>query len=137
MPTTTFFGIEIAKMCRTWIQEPWVCQNSTVRLPYVRFIAKAFKVVRWDQGPDGVYIHLYHTFDSERRQYAFCRNDFVHALYKWMLYSTTTDIDAINQNYNVIKVELEELEAQLDPSRNVTPVECLFLDGPVYMNGYH
>lgn len=135
--TTIFFGIEIANICKTWHQEPWVTQDSRIRVAFLRFLAKAYKVVRWDQGPDPYYIHLKNTFDGEGRQYAFRRIDFVNALHTWMLKITTTNIESLNENYEVIRLALEQLEPLLDPSReNSTPVECHILESEVYMNGH-
>lgn len=136
MPTTTFFGLEIANICKTWLAEPWVTQNEKIHYAFIKFLAKAYKIVSRDQGPDKLYIHLYNTFDSDGKQYPFRRIDFVHALHKWMMHVTTTDVDLTNQYYNVVRSALEDLEPLLDETRKVTPVECLLRDSPVYMNGH-
>lgn len=137
MPTTAFTAIGIAHLCTSWREESWVNQSETVSRAFDHFLWKAYQVIRWDQGPDAYYVHMYHTFDDAGNRHIFRRIDYVHALYTFMMRLTTTNIEQLNDDYDVLKLALNELEPFMAPERgDPIPVECVMTDGLVYMNGH-
>ena len=134
MLTTAFAPIDIVRLCTDWSEQSWVNGSETVSRAFGQFLFKAHQVNSWDHG---YYIHIYHTFDNEGNRHSFRRIDYVHALYKFMMRLGTTNIWELTNDYNVLISTLRVLEPLWAPARmDPTPVQCIILDGPVYMNGH-
>lgn len=136
MPITAFHPRDVINKCMRFKDEPWANFYRVVREAFAALIHKATRSYINERGGVRLWIHIYHTFDDEGNQLPFRRIDYVNALHKWIMHLTQTEITEANEWYYVMRLALMQVEPRYDPTRDWQPVDCMILDGEVYMNGH-